>query len=113
MPRFAHLMTTLPDATPILLGLGGSSEIYNAQEESWKSYMELPGDDWSTLECLVSVGGMVYHIEDEITELDLGTWTHRVVAQVPEEQKGKMGRCAAIEVDGQQGEMKSNRFSKL
>ncbi len=110
---WAHIMTTAPDvdsisnqALPLVLGSTSDTLIRDLDSDEWRSYKEFPDEDeawlWLSYGCLVRYRYKVYHIREEVFELDTLLWEVKNLGSVPEFVANDgvgPGRCAITEID--------------
>ncbi len=112
-------MTTAPDLVnsvsnremPIVLGLGDETQIRDYDTAEWRDYRVLPdgSDDWLAFGCLVRYRYKVYHIREEVFELDTLYWETTNLGPIPEFMTDGgvgPGRCAITLIDNEVGEKK-------
>ncbi len=116
--KWGHLMTTAPDVDstsnremPLIVGLNEETQIRDFDNDEWRPYKPLPeGNDlWLSFGCLVRYRYKIYHIREEVFELDTLYWEVTNLGPIPEFMANAgagPGRCAITEIDNEVGERK-------
>jgi len=108
IPRQGHVMVNGPNLDdrpemerPIILDFNNPSEAYNY--DNWDLYKSLPNRGiWSSSDCVVQVGNLVYFAQQTVEVLDLETWEIKTIGSVPY-RSTYFGKCAFTEVSDRKG----------
>ncbi len=104
-------MTTAPDLNaasneeyPVMVGLDENTQIYDPATDEWRDYFGLGEGHrgWFSFGCLVRYRYKIYHIREEVFELDTLYWTVVNWGPIPEFLENP-GRCAISVMDGEEG----------
>ncbi len=115
--KWGHLLTTAPDVSstsnremPLTIGLTEETQIRDVDTGEWRDYIPLPegSDLWLSFGCLVRYRYKVYHIREEVFELDTLYWevsNHGPIPEFMANGGAGPGRCAITEIDNEVGEL--------
>lgn len=90
---------------PLVLGQSIETEIFQPSNDTWANYRPLLGANWNALSCLVQYGERVYHIFDDVFELNLETWDIINHGPKPSYLGRFPGKCAVATIDGTPGKI--------
>ncbi len=107
-PRTNHILAQIPDidsgdltvTNPAVVGY--HIEVEMLTEGSWSDYREIPIRRWLSSDCLIQYGGKIYHIYENVTEIDPLTWEDQDLGVVSAGDE-EVAKCSGLEIEGQPG----------
>ena len=108
--RFQSILAQVPDrgdfdtsvTYPVILGFQTESEIL--RDSGWAPYESIPARDWLSLECFLQFRDKIYHVSDDVIEIDPLTWEFSTLGITPlPNTLASPLKCAGTVIDGDPG----------